>query len=66
MADLKKLAAIAHEKGVPLIADTTVVPFHVFQADKFGVDIEIVSSTKYISGWGDQHRWTESVDYGFI
>lgn len=32
VADLKKLAAIAHEKGVPLIADTTVVPFHVFQA----------------------------------
>ena len=36
--------------GVPLLADTTAVPFHVFRAADFGVDIEIVSSTKYISG----------------
>ena len=36
--------------GVPLIADTTVVPFNIFKAKDFGVDIEIVSSTKYISG----------------
>ena len=63
VADLKKLAAIAHEKGVPLIADTTVVPFHVFQADKFGVDIEIVSSTKYISG-GATSIGGLIVDYG--
>lgn len=50
VADLKALAAVAHEAGVPLIADTTVVPFHVFRAGDFGVDIEVVSSTKYISG----------------
>lgn len=50
VADLKALAAVAHEAGVPLITDTTVVPFHVFRAGDFGVDIEIVSSTKYISG----------------
>lgn len=50
VADLKTLAGIAHAAGAPLVADTTVVPFHVFHACEFGVDIEVVSSTKYISG----------------
>ena len=50
VADLKGLADIAHRHNVPLIADTTVVPFTVFKAKDFGVDIEIISSTKYISG----------------
>lgn len=50
VADLKALAGIVHSAGVPLLADTTAVPFHVFRAADFGVDIEIVSSTKYISG----------------
>lgn len=50
IADLKELSKIGKEAGVPIIADTTVVPFQVFNAKEFGVDIEIVSSTKYISG----------------
>jgi O-acetylhomoserine (thiol)-lyase len=50
VADLKGLSAICKTKNVPLIADTTIVPFCAFQAKNFGVDIEIVSSTKYISG----------------
>lgn len=50
VADLKELSTVARQTGVPLIADTTVVPFQVFDAKKFGVDIEIISSTKYISG----------------
>ena len=50
VVDLKALAGIVHSAGVPLLADTTAVPFHVFRAADFGVDIEIVSSTKYISG----------------
>lgn len=50
VADLEMLAGIAHAAGVPLVADTTVVPLHVFHARNFGVDIEVVSSTKYISG----------------
>ena len=44
--------SIAHKAGVPLIADTTIVPFSAFRASDFGVDIEVVSSTKYISGGG--------------
>lgn len=50
VADLRALAAVAQQAGVPLVADTTVMPFHLFRAGEFGVDIEIVSSTKYISG----------------
>ncbi|GHU79270.1 O-acetylhomoserine sulfhydrylase [Bacteroidia bacterium] len=50
VADLAALAKVAHQKGVPLIADSTVVPWTSFEAPDFGVDIEIVSSTKYISG----------------
>jgi len=52
VADIKALSEIAHKKGVPLIADTTIVPFPAFHAIDFGVDIEVVSSTKYISGGG--------------
>ncbi|GHU57762.1 O-acetylhomoserine sulfhydrylase [Bacteroidia bacterium] len=50
VADLKALAAIAHATGAPLIADTTIIPFSAFHANNFGVDIEVISSTKYISG----------------
>jgi O-acetylhomoserine (thiol)-lyase len=52
VADIRQLADIAHRAGVPLIADTTIVPFPAFRAVDFGVDIEVVSSTKYISGGG--------------
>lgn len=50
VADLKALSSVCKEKKVPLIADTTIVPFCAFKANDFGVDIEVVSSTKYISG----------------
>ncbi len=70
VADICALANIAHQHGVPLIADTTIVPFSVFRAKDFKVDIEVVSSTKYISGGGTglggllldygQFDWTQS------
>ncbi len=52
VADIRALADLAHRAGVPLIADTTIVPFSTFHALDFGIDIEVVSSTKYISGGG--------------
>ena len=52
VADIRRLAGIAHQAGVPLIADTTIVPFSQLHARELGVDIEVVSSTKYISGGG--------------
>ena len=50
VVNLKKLAAVAAEYNVPVVADTTIVPFSAFKAADFGIDIEIISSTKYISG----------------
>ena len=50
VADLSALAAIAHKHGIPLVADTTVIPFTEFSSHALGVDIEVVSSTKYLSG----------------
>lgn len=52
VADLQALAEIAHRKGVPVIADTTIIPFTETSLKDFGVDIEVVSSTKYLSGGG--------------
>ena len=52
VADIRALAEIARDAAVPLIADTTIVPFSAFHARDFGIDIEVVSSTKYISGGG--------------
>ncbi len=63
VANLKELAKIAHEYGVPLIADTTVIPFTQFSAKSLGVDIEVVSSTKYLSG-GATTLGGLVIDYG--
>ena len=52
VADLQALSAIARRRGIPLIADSTVIPFTETRLDSLGVDIEVVSSTKYLSGGG--------------
>lgn len=52
IVDLKGLSDIAHNKFVPLVADTTLIPFTSFSASDMGVDIDVISSTKYISGGG--------------
>jgi len=52
VADLKAIANIAHKKGVPVIADSTVIPFTETNLKALGVDVEVVSSTKYLSGGG--------------
>lgn len=50
VANLKVLAAIGKAHHVPLVADTTIIPFSIFHGQDFGINIEIISSTKYISG----------------
>ena len=50
VADLQALARITRSRGIPLVADTTLIPFTCFDAHTLGVDIEIVSTTKYLSG----------------
>lgn len=63
VADIQALSEIAHRHNVPLLADSTVVPFTVFHAKDFGVDIELISSTKYISG-GATGLGGIVIDYG--
>lgn len=65
VADLSALARIAHAKGAPLVADTTVIPFTEFSSHSMGVDIEIVSSTKYLSG-GATSLGGLVMDYGTV
>lgn len=52
VADLEALARIAHRRNIPLIADSTVIPFTETSLKDLGVDIEVLSSTKYLSGGG--------------
>lgn len=63
VADLNALAELAHGQNIPLIADTTMIPFTQFSAKDLGVDIEVVSSTKYISG-GATSLGGLVIDYG--
>lgn len=63
VADLRQLARIAHSHGIPLVADTTVIPFTEFSSHALGVDIEVVSSTKYLSG-GATTLGGMVIDYG--
>ncbi len=61
--DVIKLSNIAHKHNVPVLADTTVVPFSAFDAKSLGVDIDLISSTKYISG-GATSLGGLVIDYG--
>ncbi len=63
VADLKALSEVAHAKNVPLVADTTAIPFTQFSAKDLGVDIEVVSSSKYVSG-GATSLGGVVIDYG--
>jgi len=63
VVDLASLAKTAHEHNVPLIADSTLTPPNVFNGKDFGVDIEVISSTKCISGGGTSIGGL-IVDYG--
>lgn len=65
VADTKALSEIAHKFGVPVVADTTVIPFTEFDSHSLGVDIEVISSTKYISG-GATTIGGLIIDYGTI
>lgn len=65
VANLRELARIAHAHGLPLVADTTTIPFTKFSAHALGVDIEVVSSTKYISG-GATSLGGLAIDYGTV
>ena len=63
ITDIRALADVAHRHNIPLVADTTTIPFTQFSAKALGVDIEVVSSTKYISG-GATSIGGVVIDYG--
>ncbi len=50
ITDIEMLANIARKHNLLLIADSTLTPPNVFRGGEFGVNIEVISATKYISG----------------
>ncbi|NQU84965.1 MAG: O-acetylhomoserine aminocarboxypropyltransferase/cysteine synthase [Mariniphaga sp.] len=50
IADIEMLSEICKKHKLLLIADSTITPPNVFKAGSFGVNIEVISTTKYISG----------------
>jgi len=63
IADLPVISKILCARHIPMIIDTTIIPWCGFNPPKYGVDIEIVSTTKYISG-GATGIGGAIVDYG--
>jgi len=63
VADLPEISKILKVKNVPMIVDTTVIPWCGFDARDAGVDIEVVSTTKYVSG-GATSIGGAILDYG--
>lgn len=63
IANIPALAEVSRKHGVPVVADTTMIPFTHFNAHDLGVDVEIVSSTKYLSG-GATSLGGLIIDYG--
>ncbi|MCL1942295.1 MAG: PLP-dependent transferase [Candidatus Azobacteroides sp.] len=63
VADLPEISKILKNKNIPMIIDTTVIPWCGFDAKKAGIDVEVISTTKYISG-GATSIGGAIVDYG--
>ncbi len=52
ITDIEKVAAIAHENGIPLIIDNTFGTPYLIRPIEFGADIVVHSTTKFIGGHG--------------
>ena len=63
IADFPEISKMLKAKNIPMIVDTTLIPWCAFDARKAGIDIEIVSTSKYISG-GATSLGGVIVDYG--
>ncbi|MBA4411055.1 MAG: aminotransferase class I/II-fold pyridoxal phosphate-dependent enzyme [Bacteroidota bacterium] len=50
IADISQFAEIANKHGILLIADSTITPPSVFNSKSLGVHVEVMSTTKFISG----------------
>ena len=52
IADIEKLAAIAHENGLPLVIDNTSASPALVRPIEWGADIVVNSATKFLGGHG--------------
>jgi O-acetylhomoserine (thiol)-lyase len=52
IADIERLAEIAHEAGVPLIVDNTSASAALVRPIEWGADIVVNSATKFLGGHG--------------
>lgn len=51
--DIEKIAAVAHENGIPLIVDNTFATPYLLNPIKHGADIVVYSATKALCGHGN-------------
>ena len=52
LANVERLAQIAHEAGIPLIVDNTFASPALYRPIEHGADVVVHSATKFISGHG--------------
>ena len=78
MQDIPAIAAAAHARGIPVLADNTWGTPYFFDSFQHGVDVSIHAATKYIAGHADtlvgvivtnQQHWLKVrravADYGY-
>lgn len=53
IVDVEKVAAIAHDAGIPLIVDNTMATPYLCRPIEWGADIVVHSTTKFLSGHGN-------------
>ncbi|MFZ9529688.1 MAG: trans-sulfuration enzyme family protein, partial [Burkholderiales bacterium] len=53
MQDIPAIAAVAHARGIPVLADTTWGTPYFFRSFERGIDVSIHAATKYIVGHSD-------------
>lgn len=51
--DYEKIAAVAHQHGLPVICDNTVATPMLFRPFEHGIDVVVHSCTKFIGGHGN-------------
>ena len=53
VVDIERVAAVAHDAGLPLIVDNTLATPHLCRPIEHGADIIVHSTTKFLSGHGN-------------
>ena len=53
LADIEKIAELAHKNSIKLIVDNTFLSPYLFRPLEYGADLVIHSGTKYVVGHGD-------------